>query len=171
MTPPGANQPLPSSATVALEARRLEVTSADVAMVVGYWQKALTKAGDVVKQRAAGVSFDTQIEAAYTGLLQASLAVLGSHGLRPKGEGHHHTSLIVAADLIGRKGGRLDVVLDATRSIRRHAQYDPEPATADDVQIVLRALDRLLPAAATHLRDRHPEQAVTFQVPTARYHR
>jgi hypothetical protein len=160
--------PLPPSATVALEARRLEAVPSDLATVVGYWRKALTKADDVAKQRAAGVSLDTQVEAAYTGLLQASLAVLASHGLRPKGEAHHHTALVVAADLIGRDRGRLDVALDATRPIRRHAQYAPEPATPDDVRSVLRALDLLLPAAATHLQARHPGHAAALRAPAER---
>jgi len=100
--------------------------------VIAYWNKAVAKASDT---RVAGLSTDTQLEAAYSAVRLAAMAILASYHIRVKsGSGHHELYFAAAAAL--ELPGCTDLLPDSedVRVMRHAAEYhavSPPQADAD----------------------------------------
>ena len=125
---PGWPNPVP--ARLGYLVGRIEQQSQNKAEVIAYWNKAVAKASDA---KLAGLSTDTQLEAAYSAVRLAATAILAANHIRVKsGSGHHELYFGVVAALA--LPGCEDLVPDSeeVRGMRHAAEYHAtSPAQAD----------------------------------------
>ena len=127
---PGWPNPVPTQ--LAYLVGRVVQQSQHKSEVVAYWNKAVAKASDA---KVAGLSTDTQLEAAYSAVRLAAMAILASYHIRVKSGGGHHELYFAAVAALGLPGCA-DLVPDSeeVRGMRHAAEYhavSPPQADAD----------------------------------------
>lgn len=141
-----------------LEDGRLEEVEPDPGAVVGHWEKALERwrvcqTGDLPR--------DTAFQVVYTAGFQLATAVLQAGGYRARGGtggGHHWSTFYALRGLEHEKIDAIGVTLDASRSLRHDAIYEPTGhVSADDMKELADAVEALFGLAHDYLRERLPE--------------
>jgi hypothetical protein len=113
---------------------------------------------DLADACVQGVSADRRFATAYNAALQLATVVLRAEGLRTKGTGHHHTTLIALPLILGAGVRDTANYLDACRSKRNTVDYDGIGATSErDVIELLAECQQLRCSVTDWLEREHPD--------------
>lgn len=141
---------------VMLDSRQIEPLAADDQEVVGMWSKA---ARTLRSSAVDGLDPDARFTLAYQAALQAATAIVRAAGYRVRGDGHHqHTFAAVAAFGLGELSEAARD-LNVIRQRRHRAVYDWEATSADDLDAVRAAANRLFAAGQAWLAVVRPHLA------------
>lgn len=137
---------------------QLEEIERDARDIVGLWQKALE---NWEAYRTSDLPRATAFQVVYTAGLQIATAVLHAEGYRARGgtSGGHHRSTFYALRGLGHEEiDRIAVTLEASRSLRHAAIYDPtDQVPADEMTEVVEAVDVFFGLARDYVSERFPE--------------
>jgi hypothetical protein len=108
---------------------REEIDDEQVATV---WGKAIASLAD---SRAAGLSSNGAFQLVYTAALQATVAVLFAHGLRPRSAANHYHAFF-ALQKLGDRLRQHAIRLDRLRITRHRSVYEPYEVADMDEQLI-----------------------------------
>ena len=144
--------------------RRLVLESFDDHQIAGFWSKAMSAFADA---QVAGLSTDTAFQTAYRACLQATLAVLGSRGLRVKSTAGHYTAFYALQKLGDERLRTIAVQFDELRTTRSESVYEPtdDAELVPQLRIALAALAAGLPVLRQWITQARPTLGIVLAVP------
>ena len=144
--------------------RRLVHESFDDHQIAGFWSKATSAFTDA---QVAGLSTDTAFQTAYRACLQATLAVLASHGLRVKSTAGHYTAFYALQKLGNEQLRTIAVQFDELRTTRSESVYEPtdDAELEEELRTALAALAIGLPVLREWITNAQPTLRHLLSVP------
>jgi hypothetical protein len=145
--------------------RRLVHESFDDHQVAGFWSKAASAFADA---QVAGLSTDTAFQTAYRACLQATLAVLATHGLRVKSTAGHFTAFYTLQKLGDERLRTIAVQFDELRTTRSESVYEPtdDAELAEQLRVALAALAAGLPVLREWITNARPTLRTLLSTPS-----
>lgn len=135
--------------------RRLAREPFDELQIAGFWPKAASAFADA---QVAGLSTDTAFQTAYRACLQATLAVLATHGLRVKSTAGHFTAFYALQKLGDDRLRAIAVQFDELRTTRSESVYEPtdDAEMVEQLRVALAALATGLPVLREWITNARP---------------